>query len=252
MWYVFFQVVDIMKCAEKPAFRPELLKSDEKIPVIITAAGNSSRMKGINKIFSPLCGIPVIARTMLAFENCDCISEITVVCKEEDKPEIGRLAEFYSVSKLTSLVTGGSNRQQSVKNGAESLKQKPTKVLIHDGARPLVTDEVIRNVTAAARLYDSVACAVRPKDTVKVAECGVSSKTLDRDKLFLIQTPQSVNLEKYLEILSSFDDLSRFTDDTSIMEYGGIPTFMAEGDYSNIKITTKEDLIIAEAYIESR
>ena len=219
------------------------------LPVIIVAAGSASRMQGLDKIFAQIGGLPVIVRTLRAFENCSAISEITVVTREEKIADIKKLAERYSVSKLKNIVTGGTCREESVKNGILLYKDKSDKVLVHDAARPLVTDSVIKGVVKALESFDSVTCAVNAKDTIKTVDGqGMAADTLDRAKLVCVQTPQGVNVQKFLTVCET-EDLTNFTDDTSVMEFLGLPTKITGGDYNNIKITTPEDIAVAEAIL---
>ncbi len=221
------------------------------IPVIIVAAGGSTRMKGINKQFLTLKGIPVIVRTLLAFEKSRYISRIILVAREEDIFSLQLLAEEYSVSKLTDIVTGGNNRQQSVLNGFARLENFETSVLIQDGARPFATEEIIGNVVEALQSFSAVTCGVKVKDTIKrVNSDGIASETLNRDELFAVQTPQGVNIAEYKKAVANICDLSLFTDDTSIMEAAGHRVKCVEGSYNNIKITTPEDIAVAESYLE--
>lgn len=223
-------------------------QNDGACPVIIVAAGSSSRMQGTDKQFSLLGGIPVLARTLCAFENSSVISEITVVTRAEKIADIEKLAERYGVKKLKTVIEGGATRADSVRNGIALYKDKANKILVHDGARPLVSDEVIRRVATALKDRDSVTCGVRPKDTIKVInEQSVSVSTPDRASLIAVQTPQGVNVDLFLKITENAD-MTKFTDDTSVMESAGIETLIVEGDYKNIKITTPEDLDIAEVF----
>lgn len=218
-------------------------------PVVIVAAGSSSRMQGADKQLAQLCGIPVLARTLRAFENCALIREITVVTREEKIADIKKLGERYAVSKLKNIVVGGSCREESVKNGITLYKGIYKKILIHDGARPLVTNKVICDVVKALETCDSVTCGVKVKDTIKkVDEQGFVTTTFDRSQLVSVQTPQGVNVDRFLEVAEK-EDLSLFTDDTSVMEFLGISTKITEGDYANIKITTPEDIAVAEGIL---
>lgn len=218
------------------------------IPVIIVAAGNSTRMQGLNKQFLTLGGKPMIVRTLLAFENSKHISRIILVTREEDIFALQMLAEEYSISKLTDIIKGGDNRQQSVKNGLSYLAENETAVLIHDGARPFVTEEIIGAVAENLKIYPAVTCGVRPKDTIKqLSSDGIVEKTLVRDTLFAVQTPQGVKTAEYKAALDSVGDLSLFTDDTSIMEAAGHTVKCVDGSYRNIKVTTPEDIIVAES-----
>ena len=237
---------------QKLKFSLEFEKREEhkgNLPVIIVAAGSSSRMQGTDKQMLEVGGTPVIVRTLRAFENCPVISEITVVTKQEKVADVKKLAERYAVGKLKNVVVGGSCRAESVKNGVSLYKGVSDKVLVHDGARPLVTDAVITRVAKALEEYNSVTCAVKVNDTVKrVNEEGIATETVNRDGLVLIQTPQGVNTNIFLNALDGAD-MSIFTDDTSVMEYVGEKTKIVEGDPNNIKITTPADVIKAEGII---
>ena len=225
-------------------------KSIKGVPAIIVAAGNSSRMKGIDKQFVSLLGIPVLARTLLAFEKSQCISEIFVVTQKEKQEDIKLLAEKYMISKLAGIVEGGSSREESVKNGLNGLPKGTTKALVHDGARPLVSQKVISDVALALENNDCVSCAVKTKDTIKrVNSEGLSVETISREGLVNIQTPQGVNVSLFLKATEKAD-LKSFTDDTSVMESIGIKTKIVDGDYKNIKVTTTEDISLAAIYLE--
>ena len=145
---------------------------------------------------------------------------------------------------------GGVNRQESVLKGFERLPSDAKEVIIHDGARPLVEDKIISSVVEALGKYTAVTCAVKVKDTVKqIDESGKVIKTLKRDSLVLVQTPQGVKTEEYRLAAEKAEDLSRFTDDASLMEAAGYEVYTVEGSYKNIKITTPEDITVAESYI---
>ena len=223
--------------------------SEDAVPVIIAAAGSSSRMQGISKMFEPLLGVPVVVHTLRAFEKSQLISNIILVTKSEDILRLQLLVDEYGISKVTDIVEGGNNRQESVKNGLSVIDKSAQSVLIHDGARPLVSQRVIEGVVGALKENKCVVCAVKAKDTIKeIGDDGFVVKTLNRDRLISVQTPQGVRISDYAEALSNADTAS-FTDDASIMESIGIKTFVTEGDYKNIKITTREDLKVAEEYI---
>lgn len=220
------------------------------LPVIIAAAGSSARM-GQNKQLLELNGIPVIARTLLQFENCPKIKNIILVVRTEDIFTLQLLAEKYGISKVTDIVCGGESRQESVLKGFARLDKGDKSVLIHDGARPLITDSIICSVANALDKYVAVTCAVKVKDTVKqVDENGKVIKTLDRSSLVAVQTPQGVRVEEYLEAVQKAGDIAAFTDDTSLMEAAGFEVHTVEGSYKNIKITTPEDIPAAESFLE--
>lgn len=219
------------------------------IPVIIVAAGSSSRMKGTDKQMAELCGIPVIARTLRAFENCSGISEITVVTRKEKIADISKLAARYAVSKLKNVIEGGSCRAESVMKGVTLYKNTADKVLVHDGARPLVSDTVIKNVIEGLKEFNSVTCAVRINDTVKrMNQDGVVTETVNREGLVSVQTPQGVDVKLFLKATENAD-LTLFTDDTSVMESIGEKTGIVDGCAENIKITTPEDMAKAEMFL---
>lgn len=219
------------------------------VPVIIVAAGSSTRMNGVNKQMISIGGIPVLARTMLGFERNKNISRIIVVSKQESLLEIQKMANEYMISKLTDIVEGGTSRQESVLNGLKRLSQNEEKVLIHDGARPLVEQKTITEVVNALEKYVAVTCAVKVKDTIKeIDQEKKVIKTLNRENLVLVQTPQGARVSEYLEAISK-TDISKFTDDTSILEAAGYDVYTVEGSYKNIKITTADDVAAAQGYL---
>ncbi len=219
------------------------------LPVIIVAAGDSTRMNGIAKPFALLKGIPVIARTLLKFHNSPCISNIVLVTKKEYIPQMQSLCDEYMITKISDIVEGGSNRQESVYEGLKRVKNA-NKVLIHDGARPLISSDLISRICSKLLSCDGVICAVKSKDTIKnVCADGVVNLTYKREELYCVQTPQGADVEKYLNLLGN-TDLSVFTDDASILESAKIPVYVVDGEYTNIKITTPDDLALAEFYLE--
>lgn len=220
------------------------------VPVIVVAAGMSTRMQGINKQLMLVGDIPVLARTLLKFEHSDAISNIILVVKTEDIFEVQLLAEKYMIKKLSDIVCGGNTRQQSVLKGLARVDKSAEKVLIHDGARPLVDNTVISAVVESLDTYSAVTCGVKVKDTIKqINENGKVIATLNRDSLVAVQTPQGVRVKEYQEALNNVANVDTFTDDTSIMEAAGFDVYIVDGSYKNIKITTPEDIVIAEGYI---
>lgn len=222
---------------------------DDKIPVIIVAAGSSSRMGGLDKQLLDILGIPVLARTLLAFESCCLISKIIIVTRAESLLTVQRLCDKYEISKLSDIVIGGKNRHESVMAGIERLSDEDKKVLIHDGARPLVDGNVIGGVVNALHTYDAAACTVGVTDTVKLTDNGKTVlRTVDRSAVRLAQTPQGVDVAKFKEAALKQNGDS-FTDDASLMESAGYSVAITEGSVENIKITTAEDVLLAEFYI---
>ena len=230
----------------------ELCKNDtEGMPVIVVAAGSSSRMQGTNKQFLELGGIPVIIKTLMRFEKSPEIKNIILVVRDEDLFNMQLLTEKYQITKLTDIVCGGKTRQESVLKGFNRVSEDDECVLIHDGARPLVDERIISDVAQALKKHSAVTCAVKVKDTVKqIDQNGKVVKTLDRDALVAVQTPQGVNVADYLTAVNKAGDVSIFTDDTSLMEAAGFEVYTVEGSYKNIKITTPEDIEVARAFGE--
>ena len=245
--------LDIKKTTINSEYDPYIEQQrKDGIPVIIAAAGSSSRMLGINKQFASLCGIPVLARTLLSFQRAGAISKIIVVTSADSVKDVELLAEKYMIDKLSDIVVGASSRAESVKNGLDRLDKNESRVLIHDGARPLVDEQTINRVIDALKEHKAVTCAVPVKDTVKLADKdGFITETLPREQLISVQTPQGVDVTLYREAIDKAQDISVFTDDMSVMEAAGITAVSVMGSYKNIKITTPEDLIVAQAYIES-
>ena len=223
----------------------------EGAAVIVVAAGNATRMGGINKQLLKIGGMPVIARTLLFFEQSEQIKNIILVVRKSDVYAMQLLAEEYNLSKLSDIVEGGESRQESVRNGLARLPLDEKCVLIHDGARPLVDNATLCRVLEGLKTYKAVTCGVWVKDTIKrVKENGEIAETLNRSELFAVQTPQGVWVEEYKSALEQTGDISAFTDDVSIMESAGYTALGVEGSYKNIKITTKEDIALAQSYLE--
>ncbi len=222
----------------------------EPLPVVIVAAGGSTRMGGKNKTRETLLGVPVLARTLLAFERSEQISRIVLVARQDDLLWAQQLLERYSVRKCADLVAGGEDRQASVAIGVGRLGEGETMALVHDGARPLVTEAVIARVAQAVRSNGTAACAVPVKDTIKRADAdGIVTETLQRDGLFAMQTPQGFRLDDYRDALAKAGE-NRYTDDCALLEAAGYPVRLVEGDYHNLKLTTPEDFAVAKAYLE--
>ncbi len=220
-----------------------------KVCAVIVAAGKGKRMgAGINKQFINLGGKPVLYHTIKAFSDNTQVDSIVVVCaKDEIDYCRNEIIEKYSLKKIFSVTEGGAERPQSVYNGLKIINDCEI-VLIHDGARPFVSDSIIYNGIQYAKVYGACACGVHPKDTIKTMdEKSFSSGTLDRQELFAVQTPQCFNYSMILSLYERLGDSKlSFTDDTSVAEYFGHKVYLYNGSYSNIKITTPEDLDIAE------
>ncbi len=223
------------------------------VSAVIVSAGNSSRMGGINKQFLEIDNIPVVAQTISVFQKSPLIDEIIVVTRECDIDAVNILVKDYNFSKVLSVVYGGETRQLSVYNGVTSTSNNSDFVVIHDGARPLVTEKVIEDTLRVAFEYGAAATGVKVKDTVKqVNESDDIVATPDRNYLRFIQTPQIFNKSLYLDAVNTVENSRDFTDDCMLVEaYGKIVKFV-DGDYENIKITTPEDVELAENYLKRR
>ncbi len=232
----------------KPARKLLKLK---RCGAVIVAAGSASRMGGIDKILADLKGEPVIVHTVRAFQECPAISEIVVVTTGDKMKKIMELCRGFD--KLKAVVAGGSSRPESVTNGLNALGEKVKLAAIHDGARPLVTWEVIDRTVRAANSYGAAAPGVPVKDTIKVVTGGVVKSTPDRSTLQAVQTPQVVDIDLLRGALQKAkEDQVNITDDCSAVEYLGMSVKMVQGDEGNIKITTPLDLQIAEVILEGR
>ena len=221
---------------------------DSGIPVIIVAAGSSRRMNGEDKQLMRVAGIPVIARTLLSFEKSPDISRIILVTREQSINEMQLIAEKYLISKLSDIVKGGDTRQQSVVCGLERLSANEEKVLISDGARMFVTGKMIHDCVNALETHDGCLCAVKINDTVKKADNGRVVGTVDRSSLYLAQTPQGISVNLYKKAIKEID-VTVFTDDASVLEAIGADVVLVSGDAKNIKITTPEDIKLAEILV---
>ena len=237
--------MDITKLT-KPARK--LLKL-QRCGAVIVAAGSASRMKGIDKIMADLGGMTVIARTVKAFQECDCISEIVIVTREDLIPAVTEACLGFE--KVTTVVAGGDSRQESVNNGLNALSDKVKLAAIQDGARPFASWQMIDRVVRAANTYSAAAPAIPVKDTIKVVTGGVVTNTPDRKTLQAVQTPQVFDKDLLRAALKKAkEDGAEVTDDCSAVERIGMSVKIVEGDERNIKITTPMDLKIAALILE--
>lgn len=216
---------------------------------VIVAAGSASRMGGIDKVMAPLGGEPMIVKTARAFQNCDAIREIVIVTRHDLIEAIMGLCAGFD--KVQAVVVGGSDRQSSVQAGLNVLSKSVKLAAIHDGARPLVTWEVIDRTVRAANTYSAAVPAIPVKDTIKISQGGVVKSTPDRSKLWAVQTPQVFDLDILRAALKQVrEDKAEVTDDSSAVERFGMSVKVVEGDERNLKVTTPMDLKIAELLLE--
>lgn len=226
--------------------------SERTISAIIACAGSFTRMNGINKQFAELGGIPVAVRSMLVFESVDEVTEIIVSAREQDIPEFEKLAEKYGVTKFKCAVKGGKTRQQSVFAAFMQTDKATRYIAVHDGARPLVKPEYIKKCLKDASVFGGAVLGVPVKDTIKTVDGGLIVDTPDRSRLFAIQTPQIFRRDVYVKGINfAAEHELEFTDDCQLAEAVGVKVNLTVSDYSNIKITTPEDLAVAKILLEN-
>ena len=217
--------------------------------VVIVAAGSASRMGGIDKVMAPLGGEPMIVRTVRAFQDCDAIASIVIVTREDLIRPISGLCR--DMGKVAAVVAGGKTRQESVHLGLNALPKGTKLAAVHDGARPLISWQVIDRVVRAANTYGAAAPAVPVKDTIKVVAGGLVKETPDRSTLMAVQTPQVFDFDLLRGALrKAEEDGATVTDDCSAVERTGMKIKIVEGDERNLKVTTPMDLKIAELLLE--
>ena len=220
---------------------------------VVPAAGSSRRMGGQDKILLPLDDIPVLMHTLRALSASERIQEIVVVTREDLIVPVGQLCRDCALDKVTKVLVGGATRADSVLIGVEEVSGRAELIAVHDGARPLVTVEVIDAAIRKAAECGAAAPAVPVKDTVKRALDGVVVETPDRTQLFAVQTPQVFDSDLLLGALRrAVEDGAAITDDCGAVERIGMKVCLTEGSYENIKITTPADMLMAEAILHSR
>jgi 2-C-methyl-D-erythritol 4-phosphate cytidylyltransferase len=217
---------------------------------LIVAGGSGNRMNSeIPKQFLPVGGIPILVHTLKRFTDYSSGLKIILVLPENEIANWEVIASKYFFKNPLEIVSGGTSRYQSVKNGLQSIKEKEALVAIHDGVRPFVSKEIIHESFVKAEMYGNAITSVPLKDSIRITE-GEKSRSADRGAFRLIQTPQTF---KYSVIMKAYEtlELSSFTDDASVAEYAGEQIKLIEGSYSNIKITTPEDLTLAEGILKN-
>lgn len=221
-----------------------------KFGAVLLAAGNSTRMGGSrSKVLEELGGRPALCGSLEVLDRCPLIGEICLVCREQDRADMLPLTS--GLNTPVRVVPGGAQRQDSVEQGVEALTGPWEYVAIHDGARPLVTEEVLAAVCRDAMAHGAATAAVPSKDTCKLADgAGFVAATPARDRLWAVQTPQAFSLALYQEALGKARAAGQsYTDDCQLIEAAGGSVKLTMGDYRNIKLTTPEDLLAARAYL---
>lgn len=220
--------------------------------VVVVAAGSSQRM-GFDKLTVPLCGTPVLARTLMTLNGCECVEEIVLVTREDRLEEMAEFCRQYDVTKLKCVVCGGKTRTESALSGLLALSKNSKYALIHDGARPLVTAEIVEKVLSCAMAHRNACPAVPVTDTIKKKDGDVVVDTPDRRALSAVQTPQGFLTDLVKTALTkAVSEGKEYTDDCAAVEALGAPTYLCEGSSENIKITKPMDISLAELIIRQR
>lgn len=227
----------------------------KRIFALVPAAGMGKRMgAGSNKQYLLLDGVPILAHTLRVFQEAPCVEGIYLVSPEAEIPFCrDEVVQRYGISKVRAIVAGGAERQHSVRNGLNAMQgvEPDDLVLIHDGVRPFITADIIRKAAEAAHEFGGAVVAVPVKDTVKLARDGVIAETPPREQLWLAQTPQAFRFGLIQEAHARAEAEGFLgTDDASLMEREGWPLRIVMGDYRNIKITTPEDMALAQAFLK--
>lgn len=235
----------------------ERLKQEVKKPyvaAIVAAAGAATRMNGLDKQFEEIDAVPVIVWSLRALSESNWIDEIIVVARGGDIPDVLTLIRAYGILKVRSVVAGGDTRQRSVALGLAAVSGAADYVAVHDGARPLVSQQVIADTVLDALYYGAAAAAVPVTDTVKIADAErMIIQTPDRASLYAVQTPQVFALDRYREAAAAAEAAGLdYTDDCQMLEAIGQRVYLSHGARENLKITTPIDLLLAQAIAQDR
>lgn len=224
--------------------------NSETVNAIIVAAGESSRMGGVDKLFAPLSGKPLLARTIGVFQESPLVDRIVLVVHQKNLAKCRALVAAEGFSKVSEVCPGGRRRQDSVAAGLKHIGDCGW-VIIHDGARSLVTADLITEGLKAARETGAAIAAVPVKDTIKEADKDrIVTQTLNREDLWAVQTPQVFRRDLIVKAYRQIDD--DVTDDAVLVERMGGKVRLYHGSYANIKVTTPDDLVLAEALWKQR
>ena len=211
---------------------------------VVVAAGTASRMEGIDKILTTLGDLPVLVHTLRVFEECPDIAEVVVVTREDLLVEVSRLCREFALEKVSKVVVGGKERIYSVQAGLAEVRQDAELIAIHDGARPLLPPEVLKEALDRGAATGAA---------VKRAEGGVAQETLDRSTLFAVQTPQVFQADLIrAAIHRAVEEGAVLTDDCAAVERLGMKVSLTQGSRENLKLTTPFDLVVGEAILDAR
>lgn len=228
-------------------------KSPITCSAVIVAAGSARRMEGIDKILTPLGELPVLVHTLYAFQDCPRFDEIIIVTREDLIVEVSRLCKEFQFDKVRKVIVGGQERIHSVRAGIREVRSDAQLIAIHDGARPLVTQEILEETVSAAAKSGAAVPALPVTDTIKLAERGVTQETVDRSKLVAVQTPQIFDAGLIKAALEkAIADGENLTDDCAAVERLGMKVTLTKGSRENIKLTTPFDLLLGTTILEAR
>ncbi len=228
-------------------------QKDPHCSVVVVAAGSSERM-GSDKMLMTLGAKPIIIRTLMAFQKSPMVDDIVVVTRQEKIMALADMIKLYDISKVTQVISGGATRMESALAGVSAVRKGAKLIAIHDGARPLATQDLIQRVVEAANEYMAAVPAVRCVDTMKQVDGnGVITGAVDRDCVVRVQTPQVFDADVIKGALTKAVEKNLpLTDDCSAMDMMGVKTHVVEGDAGNIKLTEPLDMILAEAILKNR
>ncbi len=221
--------------------------------VVLPAAGSGKRMgAGQNKLFLELLGKPILIHTLEVFEQDENCTGIWLAVKPEERAFIREMLSSYGISKVKGLPDGGAERQHSVHSCMKEMEQVDI-VLVHDAARPFITHAIIANLVQSAHDFGAAIAGVRAKDTMKKVRDGIIEETVDRESLWMIQTPQAFRFDLIVEAEDVAEKVGFLgTDEAMLVERLGHAVHIVESTYENVKMTTKEDLLFGEAILRRR
>ncbi len=207
---------------------------------------------GQNKLFLTLLDKPILIHTLLVFEQDEACSGIWLAVKDTERDYIQSLIAKYNITKIKGLPTGGTERQHSVHSCLKEMKDVEI-VLVHDAARPFITAPIIEKLADTAYEKGAAIAGVRAKDTMKIVREGIIKETVDRESLWMIQTPQAFRFNLLAEAEGAAEKVGFLgTDEAMLVERLGHEVYVVESSYDNVKITTQEDLIFGEAILKAR
>lgn len=229
-------------------------KNRDICSVVVVAAGSARRMEGIDKIMTPLGGVPVLVRTLRVFQTCPDVHEIVIVTREDLLTEIAELCKVHKLDKVCAVVVGGAERVLSVRAGLQRTHRDAQLIAIHDGARPFLTKPVLDAVLRQAKISGAAAPAIPVNDTIKrVDEQELICETVDRSCLRAVQTPQVFQADLIrAAIEKAVEEGVPLTDDCSAVERIGMKVVLTPGSRENIKVTTPFDMVLGQAILDAR